>query len=59
MAFGDGVPPDRLKPALKVKRDQALQALGLNAQSWAERLSNGWHPDNASASALSTNYLHC
>jgi malonyl-CoA decarboxylase len=47
--LGDGVPIDRLKPALKIKRDQALQALGLDAQSWAERLSGGWHPDNASA----------
>jgi len=45
--LGDGVPPDRLKPALKIKRDQALQALGLDAQSWAERLSSGWHPDDA------------
>jgi malonyl-CoA decarboxylase len=45
--LGNGVPPDRLKPALKIKRDQALQALGLDAQSWAERLSSGWHPDDA------------
>jgi len=45
--LGDGVPPDRLKPALKIKRDQALQALSLDAQSWAERLSSGWHPDDA------------
>jgi malonyl-CoA decarboxylase len=45
--LGDGVPLDRLKPALKMKRDQALQALGLDAQSWAERLSSGWHPDDA------------
>ena len=47
--LGDGVPPDRLKPALKIKRDNALEALGLHAHSWAERLSGGWHPDNASA----------
>ena len=46
--LGEGVPLDRLKPALKAKRDQALQALGLDAQSWAEHLSSGWHPDNAS-----------
>jgi len=45
--LGDGVPPDRLKPALKIKRDQALQALGLDAKSWAEHLSSGWHPDDA------------
>jgi malonyl-CoA decarboxylase len=46
--LGEGVPLDRLKPALKMKRDQALQVLGLDAQSWAERLSGGWHPDTAS-----------
>jgi malonyl-CoA decarboxylase len=46
--LGEGVPLDRLKPALKMKRDQALQVLGLDAQSWAERLSGGWLPDNAS-----------
>jgi malonyl-CoA decarboxylase len=47
--LGEGVPPDRLKPALKAKRDQALQALDLGARSWAERLSGGWHPDDAPA----------
>ena len=45
--LGDGVPLDRLKPALKIKRDQALQALDLHTHSWAERLSSGWHPDDA------------
>jgi malonyl-CoA decarboxylase len=47
--LGEGVPLDRLKPALKIKRDQALQALDLGAHSWAERLSSGWHPDDAPA----------
>jgi malonyl-CoA decarboxylase len=45
--LGESVPLDRLKPALKIKRDQALQALDLGAHSWAERLSSGWHPDDA------------
>ena len=47
--LGDGVPLDRLKPALKIKRDQALQALDLHTHSWAERLSSGWHPDDTPA----------
>jgi len=46
--LGDGVPADRLKPAVKVARDQALGALKLETQSWSERLSAGWHPDQAS-----------
>jgi malonyl-CoA decarboxylase len=46
--LGDGVPADRLKPNLKVARDAALEVLGLESQSWAERLAGGWHPDLAS-----------
>lgn len=46
--LGDGVPADRLKPNLRVARDAALAVLGLESQSWAERLAGGWHPDLAS-----------
>ena len=46
--LGQGVPEDRLKPAIKATRDQALATLKLDSQSWAERLSAGWHPDQAS-----------
>jgi malonyl-CoA decarboxylase len=46
--LGHGVPEDRLKPAIKATRDQALATLKLDSQSWAERLSAGWHPDQAS-----------
>jgi len=46
--LGQGVPEDRLKPAMKATRDQALATLKLDSQSWAERLSAGWHPDQAS-----------
>lgn len=46
--LGDGVPADRLKPNLKVARDAALAVLGLESQSWVERLAAGWHPDLAS-----------
>ena len=46
--LGQGVPEDRLKPAIKATRDQALVTLKLDSQSWAERLSAGWHPDQAS-----------
>ena len=46
--LGQGVPEDRLKHAIKATRDQALATLKLDSQSWAERLSAGWHPDQAS-----------
>jgi malonyl-CoA decarboxylase len=46
--LGDGVPADRLKPNLRVARDAALAVLGLESQSWAERVASGWHPDLAS-----------
>jgi len=46
--LGEGVPAERLKPALKTARDQALAVLKLETQSWSERLSAGWHPDQAS-----------
>ncbi len=47
-SFGEGVPPERFKPAIKSARDQALEVLGLQNKSWAERISAGWHPDEAS-----------
>ena len=37
----------QLKPAIRVAKEQALEALGLANRSWTERLSAGWHPDNA------------
>jgi malonyl-CoA decarboxylase len=46
--LGEGVPAERLKPTLKTARDQALAVLKLETQSWSERLSAGWHPDQAS-----------
>ncbi|QWD11378.1 malonyl-CoA decarboxylase [Polynucleobacter paneuropaeus] len=46
--LGQGVPEDRLKPAIKATRDQALVTLKLDSQSWTERLGAGWHPDQAS-----------
>ena len=45
--FGDTVTPDRFKPAIKLARDQALALLDLATRSWSERLSAGWHPDEA------------
>jgi malonyl-CoA decarboxylase len=38
----------QLKPAVRTAREQALETLGLAKRSWTERLSAGWHPDNAS-----------
>ena len=46
-SFGDAVGLDLFKPAIKLARDQALAQLGLETQSWSERLSSGWHPDQA------------
>jgi malonyl-CoA decarboxylase len=42
--LGDAV-TETFKPALKAAREQALEILDLAAQSWNERLSAGWHPD--------------
>ncbi len=46
--FSDAVSTERFKPALRAARDQALTHLNLDAKSWSERLSAGWHPDEAS-----------
>ena len=45
--FSDAVSTERFKPALRAARDQALTHLNLDAKSWSERLSAGWHPDEA------------
>jgi malonyl-CoA decarboxylase len=37
----------QLKPAIRLAREQAIDAIGLDKRSWTERLSSGWHPDNA------------
>jgi malonyl-CoA decarboxylase len=39
----------QLKPAIRIAREQAIETLGLAKRSWTERLSAGWHPDNATA----------
>jgi malonyl-CoA decarboxylase len=46
--FGEDIPPERLKPNMKAARDQALQNLKLDSQSWTDKLSSGWHPDAVS-----------
>ena len=46
--FWDAASVDKLKPVIKLARDQSLAILGLDATSWSERLSAGWHPDEAS-----------
>jgi len=37
----------QLKPTIRTAREQALETIGLAKRSWSERLSSGWHPDNA------------
>ena len=39
----------QLKPAIRIAREQSLETLGLAKRTWTERLSAGWHPDNATA----------
>jgi malonyl-CoA decarboxylase len=46
--LGEGDTVDRIKPATKMARDNALSVFHLESRSWAERLSTGWLPDNAS-----------
>jgi malonyl-CoA decarboxylase len=45
--IGDQKSSVQLKPAIRAAREQALEIMGLNNRSWTERLSAGWHPDNA------------
>ena len=37
----------QLKPAIRLARDKSVEILNLANRSWNERLSAGWHPDNA------------
>ncbi len=46
--LGEDVPVERLKPNIKIARDQALATLKLDTHPWTEKLSSGWHPDLAS-----------
>ena len=46
--IGGEKPGTQLKPAVRPAREQSIEALGLSSRSWTERLSSGWHPDNAS-----------
>lgn len=45
--IGDDKSSIQLKPALRTAREHALEALKLGNRSWAERIAEGWHPDNA------------
>jgi malonyl-CoA decarboxylase len=46
--LGNTASAERIKPAVRLAREQALANLQLDTKSWSERLSAGWHPDQAS-----------
>ena len=46
--LGNTASAERIKPAVRLAREQALAKLQLDTKSWSERLSAGWHPDQAS-----------
>ena len=48
-SLSDQTTMEQIKPAVRITRDQALAALNLADNSWAERISAGWHPDITSA----------
>jgi malonyl-CoA decarboxylase len=48
-SLSDQTTMEQIKPAVRITRDQALAALNLADNSWAERISAGWHPDLTSA----------
>lgn len=39
---------EKIKPAIRKARDEALDLLKFNGVSWTEKLSKAWHPDECS-----------
>ncbi len=39
---------EKVKPAIRKARDEALELLKFNGISWSEKLSKSWHPDECS-----------
>ncbi len=46
--LGDLPATDKVKPAIRKSRDDALELLKLSGASWTEKLAKGWHPDECS-----------
>lgn len=46
--LGDLPSSDKIKPAVRKARDEALDLLKLNGANWMDKLSKAWHPDHYS-----------
>jgi malonyl-CoA decarboxylase len=46
--LGDLPGAEKIKPAVRKARDEALETLKLNGASWTDKLAKGWHPDACS-----------
>jgi malonyl-CoA decarboxylase len=46
--LGDLPSSDKMKPAIRKARDDALELLKLNGANWVDRLGKAWHPDHCS-----------
>jgi malonyl-CoA decarboxylase len=61
--LGDLPSSDKIKPAVRKARDDALELLKLNGSNWMDKLGKAWHPDQCSERekaaymALTASYL--
>ena len=46
--LGDLPSSDKIKPAVRKARDDALELLKLNGSNWMDKLGKAWHPDQCS-----------
>ena len=46
--LGDLPSSDKIKPAVRKARDDALEFLKLNGSNWMDKLGKAWHPDQCS-----------
>ncbi|MEY2623866.1 MAG: hypothetical protein RLZZ101_1101 [Pseudomonadota bacterium] len=46
--LGDLPSSDKIKPAVRKARDDALELLKLNGSNWIDKLGKAWHPDQCS-----------
>ena len=46
--LGDLPSSDKMKPAIRKARDDALELLKLNGANWMDKLGKAWHPDQCS-----------
>ncbi len=46
--LGDLPSSEKIKPAIRKARDDALELLKLNGSNWVDKLGKAWHPDHCS-----------